>query len=72
MLDSLKAIEGAVRIATWSQPFRVRKVLKFAKEIVHIALCKNTYSEVPPGVELSSLACATINNKDGLESGICL
>ncbi len=64
-MDQIAPVEGGIYICTSSKPFNVIKVLKFEEEIVHIAMYKNTYSEIPRRVLRDELVFGTIHDKDG-------
>ena len=64
-METANPIEGALYLTTAKRPYGILKVLKVEDEIVHIALYKNKYEEIPTKVDPSSLVFGTINDTDG-------
>jgi hypothetical protein len=67
--QQITPIEGGLYVTTSEKPFHILKVLKFEDDIVHIALYKNRFDEIPAKVDGSSLLFGTINDKDGFGIG---
>lgn len=69
MSEPVAPIEGGLYVIASENCYKIVKVLKVEKDIVHVRIYKNRFEKVPGRVDPITLDLGTIHDKDGFGIG---